>query len=331
MLKKIFILTSFMVFLLFSAKTQNPSKTNGNTMPADTTRPKKPAGISDKVKSCHKIDGLFILYQDTATGSVQLYIKKSQIGKEFIYHSFSLNGPTGLFLNQNMHRVNLAFKIQKAFDKIEFERLNTNFYYDKDNAISKTDGVDVPEAIFLSEKVTAEDENGFLIAADNLFISEKMDAVKPLLPPGIPPGAVFNLGNLNPAKSKYYSIRSYPGNTNVLVDLAYDNPAPLNSGCKDITDARYVTIRMQHTFLEMPQSDYRPRRDDPRVGYFSSEINDQTSLSATPYRDIIHRWNLVKKDPNAALSEPVEPIVWWIENTTPVEYRPIIMEAGNKW
>jgi Met-zincin/Domain of unknown function (DUF5117) len=330
MLKKTLFLLSLIAIVLITAKAQDTKKPAG-AMPADSSKPKKPAGITDKVKSSRKMEGLFTIYQDTATGSVQLYIDKKQLGKDFIYYSFSLNGPTSLFLNSNMHRTNLAFRIQKAFDKIEFTRLNTNFYYDKDNAISKTDGVDVAESVFLSEKVAGEDDNGYLIAADNLFISEKMDAVKPLSPPGLPPGAIFNLGSLNSAKSKYYSIRSYPNNTNVLVDLAYDNPAPFNGGGKDITDARYVRIRMQHTFLEMPKNDYRPRRDDPRVGFFSSEVNDQTSLSATPFRDVIHRWSLVKKDPTAALSEPVEPIVWWIENTTPVEYRPIIMEAGNKW
>jgi hypothetical protein len=322
------------VFLLpglvvLSSQAQDKPKTTIAT--ADTSKPKKPAGITDKVKSSRKTDGLFTIYQDTATGSVQLYIQKNQVGKEFIYHSFSLNGPTGLFLNQNMHRINLAFRIQKTFDKIEFARQNTSFYYDKNNAISKTQGVDVPEAVFLSEKLVSEDENGFLIAADNLFISEKLDAVKPLLPPGLPPGAIFNLGTLNSAKSKYNSIKSYPNNTNVLVDLAYDNPAPFNGGGKDITDARYVRVRMQHSFLEMPQNDYRPRRDDPRVGFFTSEINDQTSISPTPFRDVLHRWSLVKKDPGAALSEPVDAIVWWIENTTPVEYRQTIIDAGNRW
>jgi hypothetical protein len=54
-------------------------------------------------------------------------------------------------------------------------------------------------------------------------------------------------------------------------------------------------------------------------------------VKVTPYRDQISRWNLVKKDPTAAISEPVEPIVFWIENTTPVEYRNTIMEAGLKW
>ncbi len=117
----------------------------------------------------------------------------------------------------------------------------------------------------------------------------------------------------------------------MLVDLAYDNPVPQNFGDKDITDARYVRVRMQHSFLEVPQNDYQPRRDDPRVGYFGAEVDDLTSLSYTPYKDFISRWYLKKKDPNATVSEPVEPIVFWIENTTPVEVRPIIKEAGEKW
>ena len=116
-----------------------------------------------------------------------------------------------------------------------------------------------------------------------------------------------------------------------MVDLAYDNPAPFNGGGKDITDARYVRVRMQHSFIEIPKNDYRPRKDDARVGYFMQERNDQTSKKVLPYQDMINRWNLKKKDPNAALSEPVEPIVWWVENTTPVEYRDAIVEAGLKW
>ena len=54
------------------------------------------------VKEKVKVDGLFSLYQDTASGSLNLYIKKDQLGKEFIYQSFSMGGPGSLFLNQNM-------------------------------------------------------------------------------------------------------------------------------------------------------------------------------------------------------------------------------------
>ena len=292
--------------------------------------PAKPS-IADKIKSSKKIDGLFTLYQDTVTGSLQMYVKKDQLDKDYIYQSFSMGGPTTLFLNQNMIRSTVLFNVKKANDKIEFLEKNTNFFYDKSNPVSKAANVDVSDAVVFADKFSASDENGYLISVDGLFLSDKLDPVKPTTPPGMPPGAMFNLGNLNLAKSKYQNVKSFPGNTDVVVDLAYDNPMPFNNGGKDITDARYVRVKMQHTFLEVPQNDFRPRRDDPRVGYFGAEVDNLTSLSSTPYKDFISRWNLKKKDPSAKLSEPVEPIVFWIENTTPLAFRPIIKEAGEKW
>ena len=292
----------------------------------------KPApGITDKVKSSKKIDGLFTVYQDTATGSLQLFVKKDQLGKEYIYQSFSINGPTSLYLNQSMHRSNFAFKVQKSFDKLEFVRVNTSFYYDAENPVSKTQNVDKPEAVFTAEKVAAEDSTGYLISADGLFLSERMDPVKPLSQPSLFSTPTFNLGSLNTAKSKYHNVRSFPNNTDIVVDLAYDNPNAFVSGGADITDPRYVRVRMQHSIIEMPQNDFRPRIDDPRVGYFTQQVTDQTSISPVPYRDKINHWSLVKKDPTAALSEPLEPIVFWVENTTPLEYRQIIVDAGLKW
>jgi hypothetical protein len=328
-----------MFALLFSsiaitAVAQNRPMTpppGGGMPPADSSRSKKPAGITDKIKSSKKIPGMFTLYQDTATGSMQFYVKKDQLGKEYIYQSFSISGPTQFYLNQSMHRANFVFKIQKAYDKLEFAIQNTSFYYDPSNPVSKTKDVDKPEAVFLSEKFVAEDSTGYLIAADAFFISEKMDPVKPASIPGLPPGFSFSLGMLNQAKSKYSNVRSFPNNTDVVVDLAYDNPSASVSGGADITDPRYVRVRMQHSFIEMPASDFKGRRDDPRVGYFMEQVTDQTSISPVPYKDHINRWKLVKKDPSAALSEPVEPIVYWVENTTPLEYRQAIVEAGMKW
>ncbi|MCO4291561.1 zinc-dependent metalloprotease [Solitalea sp. MAHUQ-68] len=307
-------------------------KKNKEAAAVDTVK-KAPvkAGITDKIKGSAKSEGLFTLYLDTAKGTMQLYIKKEQLGQEFIYQSFSMGGPTSLFLNQNMIRTTWVFKIKKTYDKLEFLQANTSFWYDPANAVSKAADVDVAESVFYSDKIVAEDANGYLVAVDGLFLSEKLDQVKPVLPPSLPPGAIFNLGNLNTSKSKYGKVRSYPNNTDVVVDLAYDNPAPLNGGGKDITDARYTRVRMQHSFLEMPKNDFRPRYDDPRVGYFSQEVDNLTTVKVADYKDVINRWNLVKKDPSAAISEPVEPIVWWVENTTPVEYRQTIVEAGEKW
>src|SRR5688572_24331751 len=102
--------------LILAARAQDKKK-GAETVapPAPDTAKKKPAGITDKVKTSRKYDGLFTLYQDTVTGTVQLYVKKDQLGKEYIYQSFSINGPNQLYLNQSMHRATLVFKVQKAF------------------------------------------------------------------------------------------------------------------------------------------------------------------------------------------------------------------------
>jgi len=316
-----------------AALAANAQTSAPKALATDSTKsaaPKK-ASVADKTKGCMKHEGLFTLYQDTTTGSVQLYIRKDQLGKEFIYQSFSISGPVALFLNQSMHRATSVFKVQKAFDKLEFALVNTDYYYDPANPVSKTAGVDKPEAVVYADKIAVEDSTGYLVSADGLFISEKLDPVKPASIPNPFAAFTFNLGMLNTAKSKYSTIRSFPNNTDVVVDLAYDNPSAF-VGNPDVTDPRYVRVRMQHSLIEMPQNNnFKPRRDDPRVGYFMEQVTDQTSISPVPYKDIIHRWNLVKKDPAAAVSEPVEPIVWWVENTTPYEYRQAIIDAGLKW
>lgn len=333
-MNKYFLGSGFALMFLATTVHAQPPANGANAKPAADTgkaaAAKKPT-VAEKTKGSRKIDGLFTLYQDTTTGSIQMYIRKSQLGKEFIYQSFSINGPTSLFLNQSMHRSTAVFKITRAFDKIEFAEVNTGFFYDRNNPVSKTAETDKPEAVFYNDKFSVEDADGYLVSADGLLLSEKLDPVKPILAPSPLTAFIFNLGGLNPAKSKYSDIRSFPNNTDVVVDLAYDNPTTLASGGADITDVRYVRVRMQHSFIEMPNNDFRARRDDPRVGYFMQQRNNQTSISPTPYKDMINRWNLKKKDPAAALSEPEEPIVFWIENTTPHEYRQVILEAGLKW
>jgi hypothetical protein len=83
--------------------------------------------------------------------------------------------------------------------------------------------------------------------------------------------------------------------------------------------------------MNMPEEDYSPRMDDARVGYFLTETNDMNTTNTVNYRDMIHKWKLVKKNPEAAISEPVTPITCWIENTTPLEWRETIKEDVLAW
>ncbi|MDQ8187413.1 zinc-dependent metalloprotease [Pelagicoccus sp. SDUM812002] len=102
-------------------------------------------------------------------------------------------------------------------------------------------------------------------------------------------------------------------------------------GSPAVTDPRNLSFVVQHSLLLAPEEPMEPRFDDPRVGYFGHQVTDLSSTDVTPYRDVIERWRLEKKDTDAEMSEPLKPIVFWIENTTPVEIRPIIEKAALRW
>jgi hypothetical protein len=289
--------------------------------------------IADTVKGSRKSEGLFTVYQDTTNGSLHLIVTEDQLEREFIYFTHVVEGvvPAGFF--RGAFGTNNVFSVRRHFNRIEFVGQNTGFFFDPANAVSRAADANISPAVIAVQEIVAHDaETGhYLIKADDLFLTEAFTQVKPTPNPNARPGQMFTLGNLSRAKSRVLEVRNYPANTDVIVDYVYDNPAPLNRGGAEVTDPRYVSVRVQHSLIEMPENDFVPRRDDARVGYFTQRVDDLTSAEAANWRDVINRWHLVKQDPSAALSEPVEPIVWWIENTTPVEYRDAIRDATLAW
>ena len=286
--------------------------------------------IKEVTEKCKKTAGLFPIYQDTTTGKTYLEISEDKIGKEFIYFAYVLDGYLDAGYARGGYKDNSIFKIERYFDRIDFVLQNTSFYFNEKNDLSKAKDANINKSLFLSEKIAAVTGKTILIEADNLFLGENITQIKPSKMPSDKPDA-FSLGSLNTKKSKYLAVKNFPDNTAVSVEYVYDNMAPVNYGADEVTDARFVSVKMQHSLIEVPQNNFRPRYDDPRVGYFMEKVNDQTVASATPWKDLIHRWNLQKKNPNEKLSEPVKPIVWWIEKTTPKEFRPTIKNAVLAW
>ncbi|MBA3343361.1 MAG: zinc-dependent metalloprotease [Gemmatimonadaceae bacterium] len=287
--------------------------------------------IAATVKNMKKHDGLFTVYQDTANGSVMVSVSKDKIGKEFVYFTHIVDAPVTAGMFRGAFGSNNVFTVRRHFNRLEFVTQNDGFWFDSGNALSRAASANISPAVFAVQEIAGEDSTTFLIKGDDLFLTEAFAQVKPTANPTARPGENFTLGTLSKGKTRVTRVKNYPLNTDVTVEYVYENPAPWNRGNRDITDARNVTIAVQHSLIEMPKNGYVPRFDDPRVGYFTQEQTDQVSVSAAPYRDLINRWHLVKKDPSAALSDPVEPITWWIENTTPVEFRDAIAKGVLAW
>ncbi|WP_194767439.1 zinc-dependent metalloprotease [Tamlana sp. I1] len=312
-------------------KKKKKEDTEASTKASEKKDKKK--SIAELTKSSHKKEGLFTIYQDSITGSIKMLISEDQIGKEYIYFSQIVDGVMDAGrINRGAYKGSKVFKINKYFDKIEFVTQNTAFYFDPESPLAKSEGANTSHGNMASIKIESYDkDNGqYLINADDLFLGETLEQIKSPTRPGASP-TDFKLGSLNKGKSKINAIKNYPENTDLAVEYVYSSPSVLNRGSNAVADGRNVSIKVYHSLIAMPENDYLPRFDDPRVGYFTTLVDDQTATNSTPYRDLVHRWHLKKKNPEAAISEPEEPIVWWIENSTPLEWRETIKQGVLQW
>jgi len=314
---------------LFAAEGED----NGENGDKKEEEEKEPKTIAEVTEDSERIDGLFTLFRNKDDGKVHMLITKDQVDKEFIYFSFVKDGVVEGGHFRGAFWDNAVFSVRRHFDRIEFVKENTSFWFNPDSALSRSANANISHAILAVEEIVAKDDDKgeYLISVDDLFLKENISQVKPSPDPDAEDEG-FSLGKLSKKKSKITELRNYPENTDVIVEYVYETGTPKHfAEGPEVTDSRFVSVTYQHSLIRMPENDFQPRFDDPRVGYFLSRQTDLTSTEVVPYRDMITRWNLVKKDPNAALSEPVEPIVFWMENTTPVEVRSVIKKAGEAW
>ena len=292
----------------------------------------KPKTIAELTEEMDRIDGLFTIFRDSKTGATKMLLQGNQLGSEFIYFKHTMNGVTDAGAFTGSYGDQYIFTIERRFDKLQFVRQNTAYYFDRGNAISRASEANISRAVLAVTAIAAEDEETgeVLIDSDALFLSEAFANVTYSRGDDDSDGR-FRLGGLDAEKSQILELRNYPENTAVEVEYVFNNPKPKNGGSDAVTDARNVSINVRHTWIAVPENDYQPRFADARLGSFNVQVTDLTSTDSAPYRDLLERWHLVKKDPAAEISDPVEPITWWIENTTPVEWRDLIMGAALEW
>ena len=279
-----------------------------------------------------KLEGFMNILHETEKDKYYLIIEKNKLNKEFIYFTYILNGPQAVGASGGSLGEGYILEFRMFKDDIGLYKINTKFTYDEPNKITQSKLTNIIEAFMGRFKVEVKEEDRFLISADKLFLSEILTSVTPNIPREYAEYYDLNLGKLDKEKTYIADIRNYPKNTAVEINYGFFNAKPKPSGSVDaVADKRYTFISARHLFVEMPDDKFEPRVADQRVGYFSQKVTDLSTYDTYPARDLMNRWRLVKKNPDAELSEPVEPIVFWVENSTPEEIRPFVVKGIEGW
>jgi hypothetical protein len=108
--------------------------------------------------------------------------------------------------------------------------------------------------------------------------------------------------------------------------------APKPSVPSGVPDPRSLFLGLHYSLAALPETAMARRAADPRLGHFVSTTNDfSDDLARTPRQRVVNRWRLDKKDPAAALSEPVKPITYWLDRNIPLKYRAAITAGVLEW
>jgi len=131
-------------------------------------------------------------------------------------------------------------------------------------------------------------------------------------------------------RSSFQTLHMFPANLEAEARLTFR--ANRSLGIETLPDYRYIPLGVHYSLIELPATPMRPRYADDRVGYFISAMMDLSRDTADNFFvRYVNRWRLEKKDPAAAVSEPVKPIVYYLDRTIPDEWRPYVRAGILEW
>lgn len=322
-------------------------RTSGGLVKSDTNKPEggQDAGAIDQaVEGFEKLDGFLTLYKKTDGGKtvLKLEVKKSQLGTAMMLQTTASTGLADGRLTAGDPINDLVFE----FRRLPNNRLAMyvpNYLYRADNnlAIARAVRRSFPDSLVDSFEIEAEqaDRDSVLIDVTDMFRGD-LGRVAEILAGGGNPilgggGTPYILDREN---SYLASVANFPKNLSVRATLNFigrggGGPASLLSSGGRPADDRSVVLSVEYNLFALPvENGYQPRLYDSRVGFFTTDFTSYDDPTANDLKvQYINRWNLVKKDPSAAVSDPVEPIVFWIDNATPPEYRDAVKAGIEGW
>ncbi|HCX76758.1 MAG TPA: peptidase, partial [Algoriphagus sp.] len=276
-----------------------------------------------------KKDGFVTFYLDEEKGKIYLEIDK--LDHEFLYVS-SLTAGVGsndLGLDRGQLGDTRIVEFRRSGNKVLLVHKNYDYRAYSDNPYEVKSIQDAfAESVLWGFEISQKNGDKLIVDATSFYMQDTH-------------GVADRLNQRRQGSYKADASRSalyfpmtknFPKNTEVeaIITLTGNATGALIRSVTPSPDA--VTVRQRHSFIELPDDQYEPREFDPRAGFFSISYMDFTTPISEPIvKRFISRHRLEKKDPKAAVSEAVEPIVYYLDRGTPEPVASALIEGGNWW
>jgi hypothetical protein len=301
---------------------------------------KKEKTIEEIVKDYEKMEGLFTLYRKKEAGKETIYaeIKEELLNKLMFLQATVSDGPTS-GMPAGMPINDILFKLVRRDEQILLVVPNIQFRVDPNKPIARAVKRSFADAYLEAFKIEAKNEErkSVLINISDFFRSDIAQVTQAAAAAG---GGNYSIDR---EKTIYNYIKLFP--ENMVVQTAYHftgGRGPQGAGglaailggggSAELADPRSMPMTVNYNLWVLPENNgYRPRLHDSRVGYFTVDFQDFSTDKEDQMVRYILRWNIEKADPNTAMSPPKQPIVFWLDNAIPVEYRDAVKKGILTW
>ena len=272
--------------------------------------------FNEVVQGAEKIDGLLTLHKK----GDHLYaeIRQDQYNHPMLLPVTIARGMAQAGMPVGDDDMVLIFK--RAGDKVQLIRRNIH-YKASAASLDKSLKQNYVDSILMSLPIIAINQmagGAALIDLSDIFLTDF---------------AQLGLGGVDRSRSSWHRVKGFPNNLELEVEATFSGYGRGGFGGSDgVADHRGITLVVHYSLMRAPDMGYRPRTADDRVGHFLSASKDFGKTDPdTNFVRQINRWRLEKADPRAELSPPKKQIVWYIEDTVPIEYRPYDESGIREW
>jgi hypothetical protein len=299
------------------------------------------ATLGSRTAGLQKHAGFVPYYWDEKKGSILFELSPSAVNREFLYYTGMGTGvgSTQVFADRSSFGGEGLCRFRRVGMRVLVVQENTGFRAENGSAeLKHSVESSFPTSVLAALPVEAEQDGTVLVDASALIVRDAFDLQSQLRRPARVVGGAIVRDEKSGADWRLDKDRSlfdpdhsgsFPLNTEVEVLLSFATDAQSNL---NQPDPRTLSVREHHSFVALPEPGYEPRRQDPRVGFFGPSFQDFSQPYDRPLtRYLVNRWRLQKKDRNAALSEPVKPIVFYLDRAIPEPVRSAARRGALWW